>query len=485
MKRTLNIVISPSEFNPSFLTIFDKLGNRYIVLYGGAGSSKSYTIAEILIYLILREPLFNLLVVRNTARSNRDSTFALLKQIIVKWGLYRFFKINTSDLRITCTANGNEIIFSGCDDVEKLKSVTFGRGELTDIWCEEASEISEADFNQLDVRLRGTGTKKHIWLSFNPIDVNHWLKRRFIDTPADNVFVHHSTYKDNLHLDDDYIKLLESYKETDPYYYNVYCLGNWGVMGNTVFDANRISQRIQNLPEIVSKGYFDYKYDGMHISSIRWIEADNGFISIYKKPEDLRYVIGGDTAGEGSDYFVGQVLSQTGEQVAVLRHQMDSDLYAKQIYCLGKYYNNALLTIEVNFDSHPIKELQRFGYRHMYIREVNDTALNKHKKAYGFKTDSWTRPSILNHLIELVREHTEFFNDRLTLEEMLTFVRNEKGRMEAKNGSHDDLVMAIAIAYEGMNQLRVKKTKEKDTDLERFTDDYHDKSKKDLASYWG
>ena len=148
------------------------------------------------------------------------------------------------------------------------------------------------------------------------------------------------------------------------------------------------------------------------------------------------------------------------------------------MYCLGQYYNNALLTIEVNFDSYPIQELQRLGYMNMYIRQQNDTALDRYKKAYGFRTDSWTRPMVLNRLIELVREHTEFFNDRLTLEEMLTFVRNEKGRMEAKNGAHDDLVMALAIAYEGLTQLRPYRDKKKVIDDE-------DDRKKDLVHYWG
>jgi len=488
MKRNLNINIDPIEFNKTFYDdIVSKIDEildtyRYLILYGGAGSSKSYTIAEILIYLSLKLPMFNLLVVRNTGRSNRDSTFALLKQIIIKWGLYIFYKINTSDMRITCTVTGNEIIFAGLDDVEKLKSVTFIRGELTDIWVEESSEVAEADFNQLDIRLRGKETKKHIWITFNPIDVNHWLKHRFIDDTNENVFIHHSTYKDNEHLDDDYKKLLESYKDSDPYYYDVYCLGNWGVLGNTVFDANKINQRLRTITEPISRGYFTYDYDGLHITNIKWNEQSNGFISIYKKPTNKAYVIGGDTAGEGSNYFVDQVLDQDGNQVAILRNQMDSDLYTKQTYCLGKYFNNALLTIEVNFDSYPIQELQRLGYNHMYIREVNDSALNKFRKSYGFRTDSWTRPAILNHLIELVREHTEFFNDKYTLEEMLTFIRNEKGRMEAQQGAHDDCVMSLAIAYEGMSQLRIKKERERQERDPRFEDgDY----KSGLNDYWG
>ena len=274
------------------------------------------------------------------------------------------------------------------------------------------------------------------------------------------------------------MKLLDSYKDSDPYYYNVYCLGQWGVLGNTVFDANKISQRLQTITEPIKVGKFSFQYDGLRISGIEWVDDINGFISLYALPTKLNYCIGGDTAGEGSDWFVGQVLDQNGNQVAVLRQQTDSDLWAKQMYCLGSYYNNALLTIEVNFDSYPIQELQRLGYMNMYIREQNDTALDRYKKSYGFRTDSWTRPAILNHLIEIVRDHTEFFYDRLTLEEMLTFVRNEKGRMEAKNGSHDDLVMALAIAYEGLNQVRPYRVKQ------RAYDDEDDR-KKSVLDYWG
>lgn len=475
--RNLNINISRNEFNEAFLDVLNQLDKRYIVLYGGAGSSKSYSTAQILIYLIIKEKIFNLLVVRNTGRSNRDSTFALLKQIISKWGLYKYFKINTSDMRITCLLNGNEIIFQGLDDVEKIKSLTFSKGELTDIWIEEASEILESDFNQLDIRLRGSLTKKHIFLTFNPIDVNHWLKRRFIDEKKEDAYIHHSTYKDNRFLDDEYIKLLESYKISDPYYYNVYCLGLWGVLGNTVFDANKITKRLQIVKQPLKVGSFLFLYNGQKISDIKWVDDVNGYISLYQLPNKLNYCIGGDTAGEGSDYFIGQVLDQYGNQVACLRQQMDSDLYTKQMYCLGKYYNNALIAIETNYDLFPIKELQRLGYLNMYVRQEYDTALEKYKSAYGFTTTSKTRPLILNHLIELVRDNTELFNDKLTLEEMLTFVRNEKGRMEAKNGAHDDLVMALAIAHEALNQ--VKPYKEKKVIIEDEDD------KKSSLEYWG
>ena len=456
MSNTIHVNIKSRVFNESFLPLL-KDEHRYLVLYGGAGSGKSVFVVQRYIYKLLTSNQCNLLVVRNTGKTNRDSTYALFKQVLIKWKLYNYFKVNESDLRIKCNLNGNEIIFAGLDDVEKLKSVTFSKGELTDIWIEEASEILESDFNQLDVRLRGKGTKKQIVISFNPIDINHWLKKRFIDRKDDNVVVMHSTYKDNAFLDEEYKALLESYKDTDPYYYDVYCCGNWGVLGKCVFDANKLQERRNNLPKPLKVGYFTYDYNGLEISNIRWVNDKNGYINIYQVPDTpaiTKYCIGGDTAGEGSDYYTAHVLdAKTGEQVATFRNEFDSDIYAKQIYCLGKYYKNALIGIESNFDSFPIKELQRLGYPYQYVREQPDTYTGKLEKKYGFRTTQITRPVIISRLIELVREHTELINDLDTIEELLTIIRNEKGRIEAPAGSHDDLMMGLAIAYEIRNQV--------------------------------
>ena len=113
-------------------------------------------------------------------------------------------------------ANGSEILFAGLDDVEKLKSIY----NITGIWIEEASELLEGDFNQLDIRLRGkTKYYKQIIITFNPISIMHWLKRRFFDRKDKRARVHESTYKDNRFLDEEAIRTLESFKETDEYYY--------------------------------------------------------------------------------------------------------------------------------------------------------------------------------------------------------------------------------------------------------------------------
>ena len=456
MNNDIHITIKKRVFNSAFYPLL-KDEHRYLILHGGAGSGKSVFAVQRYVYKMLTQKQFNLLVVRNTGKTNRDSTYALFRQILIKWKLYNYFKINESDLRIKCNINGNEIIFAGLDDVEKLKSVTFSKGELTDIWIEEATEIQESDFNQLDVRLRGKGTKKQIVLTFNPIDINHWIKKRFIDRKDDNVLVMHSTYKDNDFLDEDYKRLLESYKDTDPYYYDVYCLGNWGVLGKCVFDANKLQQRRAELKQPLKTGYFIYDYDGSAITNIKWVNDKEGYINIYQVPDTpaiTKYCIGGDTAGDGSDSYTAHVLdAKTGEQVACFKNQFDADIYARQIYCLGKYYKNALIGIESNFDSYPIRELQRLGYTNQYIREQQDTYTGKLEKKYGFRTTMITRPVIISRLIEIVREHTELLNDLDTIEELLTIIRNEKGRIEAPVGGHDDQMMGLAIAHEIRNQV--------------------------------
>ena len=450
----VNIKISKKVFNPVYLPYLDNW-DRYLIFYGGGSSGKSYFIAQMHIYRLLHPRRYNLLVVRQTGDTNRRSTFPLLKQVISNWNLSEHFKVNESDMRIVCKLNGNEVAFAGLDDVEKIKSITFTNGELTEIWCEEATEMQEADINQLKVRLRGGKSKKQIVLSFNPINIQHWIKKHFIDSGLATVCF--STYKDNKFLTDDDRKALEDLQYTDEYTYEVYCLGKWGILGKTVFDARAIQKRLETIPRPLKVGYFIYDYDGLQITNIKWVNDKSGYIKIYQVPNVpgfTEYCIGGDTAGEGSDYFTGHVLdAKTGQQVAVLRQQFDADQYAKQMYCLGKYYKDALIGIEANFDSYPIMELQRLGYPKQYAREAQDTYTGKTEKRFGFKTTSLTRPTIISKLIEIVREHCETICDKETLEELLTIVRNEKGRIEAPQGGHDDMMMGLAIAHHIRDQV--------------------------------
>ncbi len=249
----VNITISYKIFNDIYKPFLNDK-SRYLIFYGGGSSGKSYFIAQRYIYKCLNQKM-NLLVVRQTGNTNRDSTFALLKHIISEWKVDSLFKVSESNLRIKCV-NGNEIIFRGLDDAEKIKSVTFENGELTDVWVEEATECQEVAINQLKVRMRGGTSDKQMVLSFNPVSINHWIKRHFIDSGIATVC--HSTYKDNKYLTDEDRKTLEAFKETDPYYYAVYCLGEWGVLGKTFFDAKKITYRLREIKEPLKRGSFIY-----------------------------------------------------------------------------------------------------------------------------------------------------------------------------------------------------------------------------------
>lgn len=432
--------------------IFDR--HRFLVLMGGGGSGKSMFAGRKILERAATEAGHRFLVCRKVKLTIRESCYSQLCAQAREYYAAELDRITDMHIRF---ANGSEILFAGLDDVEKLKSIH----NITGIWIEEASELEEADLNQLNIRLRGkTAHYKQIILSFNPISITHWLKRRFFDAPPDNALVMHSTYKDNRFLDAENVQELLRYRETDPYYYAVYALGQWGVTGKTVFDAQAVTEHVAKLRAPARTGQFeiDYDADKQQIRSFRWADDPDGFIKIYREPEPGRpYVIGGDTAGEGSDRFVGMVCDNiTGQITAKLRHTLDEDLYARQMYCLGKYYQDALIAVECNYSTFPQKELERLGYRNFYVREREDTYTGAMVQAFGFKTTAVTRPIILAGLIQMAREHLDCFADAELCDEMLTFVRNEKGRMEAAEGAHDDCVMAAAIMYYARPQMRME-----------------------------
>lgn len=436
--------------NEAFVNlIFDR--HRFLVLKGGGGSGKSIFAGRYILERCTTEPGHRWLVVRKVARTLRESCFEQLKDQAYEYypDCVKYIpKGKSGDMYITLT-NGSEILFAGLDDVEKLKSIY----NVTGIWIEEASEIDRGDFNQMNIRLR-TPFPYHLTmiLSFNPISITHWLKARFFDHRDPDALIHESTYQDNRYLPEEQRKVLEGYRDTDPYYYQVYCLGQWGVTGRTVFQAKALSERLETLKEEKPKrGSFHYVLaeDGIRIAGYRFEEKEDGDVTMYKAPETGRpYVIGGDTAGDGSDYFAGQVLDNiTGEQVAVLHHRYDEDEYARQMYCLGKTYNNALLGIETNFSSYPVKLLDKMGYRKIYVREVEDEYTGRLRPSFGFRTDTRTRPVIIAGLVEALRDHARLLHDERTIQELLTFTRNADGRAEAEQGAHDDLVMSLAIAW--------------------------------------
>lgn len=199
--------------------------NRYLVLYGGAGSGKSVFASQKVLSRVMMERGHRILVVRKVAATLRESVFKRFVAEIMHLGVGWQFECRQSTLTLRSKLTGSEIITAGLDDVMKLKSME----RITGIWIEEATELTEADFDNLDLRLRGVSDYyKQIILSFNPIDEGHWLKRRFFDTPAESCSIYKSTYLDNQFIDDEYRLVLERKMMLNPNLYRVYCLGEWG-----------------------------------------------------------------------------------------------------------------------------------------------------------------------------------------------------------------------------------------------------------------
>jgi phage terminase large subunit len=253
----MNITV---QMNPGFKEV-NQSKKRYIVMKGSAGSGKSVDTAQNYILRLMKDKGRNLVCIRKSDITNRDSTYAELTGAIYKMfgaNADKYWTIKQSPLQLTCKANGNQIIFRGVNDEkqrEKLKSITFQKGKLTDVWIEEATEITQADFEIIDDRLRGElpdGQFYQIKMTFNPVSKSHWIKKVFFDIADPNVLAHHSTYLGNRFIDDAYRARMERRKIVDPEGYRIYGLGDWGEVGGLIL-SNYVIEEFDTSPE-----RFDY-----------------------------------------------------------------------------------------------------------------------------------------------------------------------------------------------------------------------------------
>lgn len=259
------------QANPAFREV-DVSRKRYIVMKGSAGSGKSVDTAQHYILRLMRDKGRNLVCIRKSDITNRDSTYAELTGAIYRiFGdkADKYWSIKQSPLLLTCRANGNQIIFRGVNDDrqrEKLKSITFQRGKLTDVWIEEATEITQADFEIIDDRLRGElppGQFYQIRMTFNPVNRNHWIKKIFFDTPDPNTLTHHSTYLQNRFIDAAYHERMERRKKIDPDGYLIYGLGEWGEIGGLIlknWSVEDISQNADDYDDTAVGQDFGYNH---------------------------------------------------------------------------------------------------------------------------------------------------------------------------------------------------------------------------------
>ena len=268
-----------------------------------AGSGKSVDTAQNYILRLMQDKGRNLVAMRKSDITNRDSTFAELTGAIYRMfgdKAEQYWKINSSPLKLTCKANGNQIIFRGMNDDkqrEKLKSITFQKGKLTDVWLEEATEFTQADVEIIDDRLRGElpeGQFYQIRMTFNPVNKSHWIKKVFFDIPDDNVLTHHSTYLQNRFIDDAYKRRMERRKQVDPEGYQIYGLGEWGEIGGLIlhnWEVKEVSMNLNDYDDIAIGQ--DFGFNHANAILLLGIKDDNIYIldEVYLFEKDTSEII--------------------------------------------------------------------------------------------------------------------------------------------------------------------------------------------------
>lgn len=273
---------------------------RYIALKGSAGSGKSVDTAQQYLIRLLKDKGRNLVCIRKSDVTNRDSTYAELTGAIYRLGLEKYFECRLSPLQIRCI-NGNMIIFRGVNDEkqrEKLKSITFQKGKLTDVWIEEATELTQSDFEIIDDRLRGNlpkGQFYQIKMTFNPVNKNHWIKKQFFDRQDENTLTCHSSYLDNRFIDDAYKARMQRRKEVDPDGYRIYGLGDWGEIGGLVlknWEAKEISLDSNDYDDVAIGQDFGFNHANAILQLA--IKDDDIYIlkEIYVYEKDTSEIIG-------------------------------------------------------------------------------------------------------------------------------------------------------------------------------------------------
>lgn len=280
--------MTEKEVNPHFEDFLFDWKHKFYFLVGGYGSSKSYHVALKLVLKLLEERR-TALVVREVYDTLRDSTFALLSEIIVDLGLEGKVKPISSPMQIRFP-NGSKIIFKGMDKPEKLKSIH----NVSIIWIEECSEVKYTGFKELIGRLRHPTLRLHMILSTNPVSTANWSYKYFFKDPKNNVHVlddmdlyrdrvvvvkdtyyHHSVADDNLFLPESYIEQLEELKTHDPDLHRIARRGRFGVNGKRVLPQfvvaphAEVMAAIQAIQSPVKRSGMDFGFEESYNALVR------------------------------------------------------------------------------------------------------------------------------------------------------------------------------------------------------------------------
>ena len=347
--------------------------HRYLVCKGGRGSKKSTTAAMKVLWLIMKQPLTNALVIRRVFNSHKDSTFAQLKWAAENLGVRHLFKFSLSPLEITYQPTNQKILFRGMDNVMSITSITVEKGYLNIVWVEEAYQLNdESEFNKLDLSVRGElpeGYYKQFIITFNPWNEHHWLKKRFFDVEDDNILAMTTTYRCNEWLGPDDIALFEDMKVRNPRRYRIEGEGEWGIAEGQIFT-----------------NYEEREFNYREISKRKNTKAVFGLDWGYSNDETA---------------FIAAIVDQDAKEIYVFDEHYEKAMVNSEIAAMIKYKGYAKEAI-IGDSSEPksIEELKRAGIlRIKPAAKGRDSILNGIQFIQDFKIV--VHPKCQNTLVEL------------------------------------------------------------------------------------
>lgn len=317
----IDLHVNKNIFNDAYYPCLNDYSKRYNIYYGGGGSGKSVFVAQKLIIKALKEKR-KILVIRKVMATQLSSCWQLILDTLSRFNLLSYCKVNKSNFQIELP-NGSLFLFKGLDDSEKIKSIV----GITDIWIEEATDITLDDFTQLDLRLRAEEDNLQMYLSFNPVSKANWCFKKWFSGKNKDTFILKTTYKDNKFLPQDYIDTLENLINSNPTYYRIYVLGEFCSLNRLIYTNYEVKE-------------FDFKQiSGTHLCGL-----DFGF-SI-------------DTTA-----FVASILDEENKVIYIYKEWCDkgktNDEIAKALSSLG--YSKSLIIAD-SAEPKSIEELKRFGF---------------------------------------------------------------------------------------------------------------------------
>lgn len=398
MKINFNIDEFKKTILPIYITYLEDYTRRINVFYGGAGSGKSVFVTQKMIYKYLKSKR-KCLVVRKIGATIRASIFEEFKSRLNEMDITSYCNINKTDMTIELP-NGSIFLFRGLDDQEKIKSIS----GIDDIVIEEATELLQEDFEQLNLRLRSKKKYQQIYLMFNPVSKKNWVYKYFgfdNNIHPKNCLIIKTTYQDNIYLPKEYIDDMERLKETNYSWWKIYANGEFSTLDKRIFtnwdildfDIKEIQSRKVNND---IKRAIDRVGDELKGLVVMFPENN----PLYKHSfETMEYVFGGDYGWNDPTAFICALVDIENRELYIFDEHYERFMTNDAIHRMIKFkgYSRERIVFD-SANPKDIYDLRRRGLRVVAAEKGRDSIMNGIRRLQQFKI--YIHPKCENTIME-------------------------------------------------------------------------------------